>query len=121
MAIIICSKIKKCSKSVDCTGWLLASSIYTVSWCSQCAWQSKDAGIRQLLPPTPFEITSRPKCNHTISCFNRLWLVLEIILLIMYVLIYYLPNPPSKCILEYSRNISHFLCPLLHAIQQVFL
>lgn len=52
MAIIICSKIKKCSKSsgVDCTGWLLASSIYTVSWCSQCAWQSKGAGIRQLLP-----------------------------------------------------------------------
>ena len=66
MAIIICSKIK-CSKSsgVDCTGWSLASSIYTVSWCLQCTCQNKGAGTCQLLPRTPFQITKNPKCNHT--------------------------------------------------------
>lgn len=67
MAIIICSKIKKGSKSsgVDCTGWSLASSIYTVSWCMQCAWQGNSADTCQLLPPTQIEITSQPKCNNT--------------------------------------------------------
>lgn len=73
MAILICSKIKKSSKSsgVDCTSWLLASSIYTVSWYVQCAWQGNSADTCQLLPPTQFEITSHPKCHHTIISLGQ--------------------------------------------------
>lgn len=35
--------------------------VFTLSWCLQCVWQRKGTNTCQLLPPTPFHITKRPK------------------------------------------------------------